>query len=269
MALAEPAATPDADEASRLFIGGIPFGMTEAEVRRLFDGIALPHEVSPIVEVTLITARNGAPRGFGFVQLATVVQAERARALLDGRAVSYGGRMPTRLVVRAATRPAAGQPRATPIANRVLWVGNLSWAQRPVPLRDAFAAAADVEPGCVYAHLPRDSSTRRTMGFALVRFPDPPSAARALAAMRGTELSGRQLLVRLDLKTNSAVGGDTMDEVGGKAAGIGASRQPAADAIDPELLAEVEVQLVDQELETRREAAESRRMLGPIPSHGA
>ena len=38
-------------EVTRLFVGGIPFDMTEADVTRLFDGLALPHEVSPVTEV--------------------------------------------------------------------------------------------------------------------------------------------------------------------------------------------------------------------------
>ena len=44
------AAEPE-PEVTRLFVGGIPFDMTEADVTRLFDGLALPHEVSPVTEV--------------------------------------------------------------------------------------------------------------------------------------------------------------------------------------------------------------------------
>ena len=95
-----------------------------------------------------------------------------------------------------------------------------------------------------------------------MRFPDPQRRVPRCDARH--QLSGRQLLVRLE-KANSAVGGDTMDEVGGKAAGIGASRQPAADAIDPELLAEVEVQLVDQELETSEAARQAYAWPNPFP----
>ena len=85
--------------------------MTEAEVARIFDGLALPHEVSPVVEVSLVLGHNGAPRGYGFVELASTVQAKRAQALMDGRAVSYDGRMPTTLVVREATPSKSRQPR--------------------------------------------------------------------------------------------------------------------------------------------------------------
>ena len=82
-----------------------------------------------------LTHAHGGSRGYGFVELATAVQAERAKTMLDGRAVSYGGRMPTTLVVRSATRPSAGHVPAPPIAGRLLWVGNLSFASRPASPR--------------------------------------------------------------------------------------------------------------------------------------
>ena len=123
-------------------VRGIPFGMTEAEVSRLFDGVALPHEVKPVVEVCLTTRDDGEPRGFGFVELATSIQAERAKTMLDGRAVSYGGRMPTTLVVRDADAPTEGHRPQPPIAGRLLWVGNLSFGARASGVRDAFAAPA-------------------------------------------------------------------------------------------------------------------------------
>jgi hypothetical protein len=122
-------------EVTRLFVGGIPFDMTEADVTRLFDGLALPHEVSPVTEVCLVLGRNGAPRGYGFVELATPAQAKRALSVMDGRAVSYDGRMPTTLQVRVAhNNKVAGQPPPTPLAGRVLWVGNLQFGVRACAL---------------------------------------------------------------------------------------------------------------------------------------
>ena len=118
---------------TRLFVGGVPFGMSEAELARIFDGVALPHEVKPVVEVCLAARPDGSSRGFAFVQLATGIQAERAKAMLHGRAVSYGGRMPTNLVVRPATEPPTPGVSPRPLAGRQLWVGNLSFAARPAP----------------------------------------------------------------------------------------------------------------------------------------
>jgi hypothetical protein len=258
--------------ASRLFIGGIPFGMTEAEVRRLFDGVALPHEVSPIVEVCLVTSRDGMPRGFGFVQLATAVQAERATALLDGRAVSYGGRMPTTLVVRPANQPSTHRPREAPIAGRILWVGNVSFGQRPKALRNVFAYAAGVDPATVWCHLPTDDSTHRSKGYGTVRFAERAGAARALRAMRGAVVSGRTLLVQYDHRAGGEPEGGLLDASGADASGDESSSKEsctAADAIDPELLAEVESALIRKESASRRADEETRRQqeiaCAPVP----
>ena len=80
---AEARACAGGDEVTRLFVGGIPFDMTEADVTRLFDGLALPHEVSPVTEVCLVLGQNGAPRGYGFVELATPAQAKRCVVVVD------------------------------------------------------------------------------------------------------------------------------------------------------------------------------------------
>ncbi|KOO21098.1 hypothetical protein Ctob_001437 [Chrysochromulina tobinii] len=91
----------------RLFVGGIPFGMTEAEIARLFDGVALPHEVSPVLEVSLMLSSDGSSKGWGFVELASVAQAERARKLLHRR--------PTEL------RDAFGAAGGVPAPSQSVW----------------------------------------------------------------------------------------------------------------------------------------------------
>jgi RNA recognition motif-containing protein len=235
------------DGSRRLYVGGIPFGMTETEVGRIFDGVSLPHEVKPVLEVCLVSQANGSPRGIGFVELATSAQAERAKAMLDGRAVSYGGRMPTTLVVRTADPPAPDRARALPLAGRQLWIGNISFSTRASPLRDAFAIAAGVQAGGtsdVWCNLVRDSSSRRPTGCATVRFPDVTSARRALEAMNGAEHDGRRLHVQWDTRTGPA------PEDSGK--DVGARTVPAADAIDPDVLAAVESSMMQREMNTRQ-----------------
>ena len=237
----------------RLFVGGIPFGMKEADVARLFDGVALPHEISPVLEVSLVLGRDGASKGFGFVELATVAQAKRAMVLLNGRAVGYGGRLPTTLAVRQAEPPRGPKPSAVtaPMAGRLLWVGNLSWSVKPQDVRDAFAAAAGLEPltSGVWCHVPRDNAGR-SLGFCTVRFPNTLSAARALAAMTAVELGGRSILVKFDERAGPppAIATDHFDDV-----------PPAADAIDPDLLADVESRLMVEEMETRKADDDVRR----------
>lgn len=255
----------------RLFVGGIPFGMTEAEIARLFDGVALPHEVSPVLEVSLMLSSDGSSKGWGFVELASVAQAERACKLLHRRVVAHGGRLPTTLVVRPAapvrapvqapSSPAgtADQNRSRsrtlaqaippPVSGRLLWVANLSWTVQPTELRDVFGTAGGVlEPSqSVWCNVPRDSAGR-AMGFATVRFPDVSSAARALEVMNQTMLGGRALLVEFDRR-----------------AGVPASSEgplvelPPVDAIDSSLLVELENALLHEEMVSRREKEDDDR----------
>lgn len=221
--------------------------MNEADVSRLFDGVALPHEVKPVVEVCLTLRGDGSPRGYGFVELATSVQAERAKSMLDGRAVSYGGRMPTTLVVRDARAPNGARVPAPPVAGRVLWVGNLSFGTRPTSVRDVFADAGNVDALTVWCQLARGMHGRSS-GFGTVRFPDVDSAAAALDVMIDAELDGRRLIVQYDTRTGPAVDGPTASQ-----------ELPAADAIDPEVLAAVESSMLTTEMQSRRQAEVQRQ----------
>jgi SAM-dependent methyltransferase len=78
---------------NRLYVGNLPYQITEDELRALFG-----EEGRQVIEVKIVTdAATGQPRGFGFVELAGASQAQAAIAALNGREV--GGR---RLVVSEA-----------------------------------------------------------------------------------------------------------------------------------------------------------------------
>jgi len=70
---------------TKLFVGGIPFNSTEQELHELFAG------VGEVASVRIITDRvTGRSRGFGFVEMATAADAEKAIQELDG--AQFGGR---------------------------------------------------------------------------------------------------------------------------------------------------------------------------------
>jgi RNA recognition motif-containing protein len=78
---------------NRLYVGNLPYQITEDELRALFGG-----EGRQVIEVKIVSdAATGQPRGFGFVELAGASQAQAAIAALNGREVA--GR---RLVVSEA-----------------------------------------------------------------------------------------------------------------------------------------------------------------------
>lgn len=69
----------------KLYIGNLPFSLSEEEVKSMCA------EFGEIVEFTMITDRQtGRPKGFGFVEYAEKEMAEAAMKALDGKEV--GGR---------------------------------------------------------------------------------------------------------------------------------------------------------------------------------
>ena len=72
----------------------------------------------------------------------------------------------------------------------------------------------------------------RSRGFGTACFADPAAATRARRAMDGAELGGRTLTVRVDRRAGVPVSSADTSLVA-----------PAADAIDPGLLAEIEQEI--------------------------
>lgn len=78
--------------ASKLFVGGLPYAVTDSELQELFT----PH--GTVVSATVITERDtGRSKGFGFVEMETEDEAQAAIAALNETEI--GGR---KIVVNAA-----------------------------------------------------------------------------------------------------------------------------------------------------------------------
>ena len=64
---------------AKLYVGNLSYETSEASLRTLFE----PH--GNVVSVNLITDRgSGRPKGFAFVEMGTLEEAQRAKAALDG-----------------------------------------------------------------------------------------------------------------------------------------------------------------------------------------
>ena len=64
---------------AKLYVGNLSYDTSEASLRTLFG----PH--GEVISVTLITDRDsGRPKGFGFVEMGTAEEAQKAKAALDG-----------------------------------------------------------------------------------------------------------------------------------------------------------------------------------------
>lgn len=85
----------------RLYVGNIPFAVTEDELRNLFGQHGAVSGVDLIVD-----RETGRLRGFGFVEMDEAAAADAAIAALDGQ--DFGGR---NLKVNVAQERRGGQQR--------------------------------------------------------------------------------------------------------------------------------------------------------------
>ena len=106
--------------AMKLYVGNLPHEMTEEQLNTLFS------EAGYVASAKIITDRQtGQPRGFGFVEMETKLEGQKAISMLNGREVEG--------------RPLAVN-EARPQAERRLW-----WGRRPrrrLPLSIGIQAAA-------------------------------------------------------------------------------------------------------------------------------
>ncbi len=66
----------------RLYVGNLPHQMTEEELQAIFT------EAGHVASAKIITDRQtGQPRGFGFVEMETKVEGQKAISMINGRTV--------------------------------------------------------------------------------------------------------------------------------------------------------------------------------------
>jgi RNA recognition motif-containing protein len=64
----------------KLYVGNLPFGASEEDLRKLFA------EAGAVQSVKIVTdSYSGRSRGFGFVEMASQAEAEKAISLINGK----------------------------------------------------------------------------------------------------------------------------------------------------------------------------------------
>jgi len=65
---------------SKLYVGNLPFGVSEEDLKKLFS------EAGEVQSVKIIVDQySGRSRGFGFVEMASKADADRAISLINGK----------------------------------------------------------------------------------------------------------------------------------------------------------------------------------------
>jgi len=66
--------------AKKLFVGNLSYQATEAEIKELFSQAGAVESVKIITDI-----RSGQSRGFGFVEMASAEEAQKAVSLFNGK----------------------------------------------------------------------------------------------------------------------------------------------------------------------------------------
>ncbi|KAM7272647.1 hypothetical protein ACFE04_027310 [Oxalis oulophora] len=170
-------------EEAKLFIGNLPYDFHSQDLAMLFEKAG----VVEIAEV-IYNRQTDQSRGFGFVTMSTVEEAEKAVEMFNRYDVK--GRLLT--VNKAA--PKGSQPERPPREFEPgfrIYVGNLPWDVDNARLDQVFSEHGKV----ANARVVFDRETGRSRGFGFVTMVEETEMNEAIAALDGQSLDGRAIRV--------------------------------------------------------------------------
>ncbi|KDP31006.1 hypothetical protein JCGZ_11382 [Jatropha curcas] len=183
---------PEADEGfveppedAKIFVGNLPYDVDSEKLAMLFEQAGTVE----IAEV-IYNRENDSSRGFGFVTMSTVEEAEKAVEMFHRYDLS--GRLLT--VNKASPRGSRPErpPRTYEPAFRI-YVGNLPWDVDNARLEQVFSEHGKV----VEARVVYDRETGRSRGFGFVTMASETELHDAIAALDGRSLDGRAIRVNV------------------------------------------------------------------------
>lgn len=172
-------------EDAKIFVGNLPYDVDSQKLAELFDEAGTVE----IAEV-IYNRETDSSRGFGFVTMSTVEEAEKAvemfhRYDVNGRPLTVNKAAPR------GSRPAR-TPRVFDAAYRI-YVGNLPWDVDDARLEQVFSEHGKV----VDARVVYDRETGRSRGFGFVTMSSETELNDAIAALDGRSLEGRAIRVNV------------------------------------------------------------------------
>jgi nucleolin len=172
-------------EEAKLYVGTLPFDVDSEQLAELFNQAG----VVEIAEV-IYNRETDVSRGFGFVTMSTVEEAEKAveilhRYDLNGRLLNVNKAAPRGS--RAERPPQAFGPSSK------IYVGNLSWGVDDGRLEQVFSEHGKV----VEAKVVYDRESGRSRGFGFVTMSSETEVNDAIAALDGQSLDGRAIRVNV------------------------------------------------------------------------
>ncbi|KAJ8771268.1 hypothetical protein K2173_026445 [Erythroxylum novogranatense] len=172
-------------EDAKIFVGNLPYNVDSQNLAMLFEKAGTVE----IAEV-IYNRETDTSRGFGFVTMSTVEEAEKAVELfhrydLDGRFLT---------VNKAAPRGSRPE-RPPPVYETAcrIYVGNLPWSVDDNRLEQVFSEHGKV----VSARVVYDRDSGRSRGFGFVTMSSETEMNDAIAALDGQSLEGRAMRVNV------------------------------------------------------------------------
>ncbi|XP_066331122.1 28 kDa ribonucleoprotein, chloroplastic-like [Miscanthus floridulus] len=172
-------------EEAKVYVGNLPYDMDSEGLAQLFDQAG----VVEVAEV-IYNRETGQSRGFGFVTMNTIEEADKAIEMFNRYDIS--GRLLN--VNRASPRGTRMErpPRQFAPAFRA-YVGNLPWQVDDSRLTQLFSEHGEV----VNATVVYDRESGRSRGFGFVTMVSKEELDDAISALDGQELDGRPLRVNV------------------------------------------------------------------------
>ncbi|KAK9072377.1 hypothetical protein SSX86_008811 [Deinandra increscens subsp. villosa] len=183
---AEVFAEPPED--AKIFVGNLPYDVDSEQLAQLFQQAGVV-EISEVI----YNRETDQSRGFGFVTMSTVEEAEKAVEMLHRYEI--GGRYLT--VNKAAPRGSRPErversPQSSGPSYRV-YVGNLPWDVDDVRLEQLFSEHGKV----VAARVVYDRESGRSRGFGFVTMSSESELNDAIENLDGQSLGGRAIRVNV------------------------------------------------------------------------
>ncbi|KAK1266624.1 hypothetical protein QJS04_geneDACA015323 [Acorus gramineus] len=174
----------------KLFVGNLPFSVDSASLAGLFERAGTVEMVEVIYD-----KMTGRSRGFGFVTMSSVEEAQAAEQQLngyelDGRALRVNAGPPPPRDDTSRGFRSGGSSGSFDASNR-LYVGNLSWGVDDLALQTFFGEQGKVlEAKVVY-----DRESGRSRGFGFVTYSSAEEVNNAISSLNGADLDGRSIRV--------------------------------------------------------------------------
>lgn len=168
------------DPNATLYTGNLYFEATPEALREEFS------KYGDVVDSKVVYDGRGLSKGFGYVTMASIEQATKAKEALNQQ--PFQGRQ---LAIQYAKQQTHYLDRMKNPVGKTVFVGNMSYEMSDKDLNELFREV----DGVLDVRVAIDRQTGQPRGFAHADFKDTAAAEKAVALLRNREFYGRKLRI--------------------------------------------------------------------------